>query len=209
MSGMNMITAAILAGGCARRFGGRNKGTALVGGAPIVERQVEALRKVAQHLLFVGPRAGQAAAPDVPTVRDLVPGSGALGGIYTAIMAAPTERTLVVACDMPFLDARFLERLITVDPLAEVTIPRTADGLQPLCAVYNKSAASVLRQRIDAGRLKVTDALTELRLRVVTQDEISKYDPDGTLFFNVNTPDDHAKAARHAASVPGTTGARS
>ena len=44
-------------------------------------------------------------ARGLTVVPDDIPGMGALGGIYTAIVHSPCDRTLVVACDMPFLSA--------------------------------------------------------------------------------------------------------
>jgi len=129
-------------------------------------------------------------------VPDLCPGAGPLGGLYTAIVAASPARVLVVACDLPFLTAPFLRYLAAGAPGVDAVVPRTADGYHPLCAVYAPSAAEPIRRRIDSGRLKVIDALADLKVREIGPEEIARYDPDGILFFNVNTPDDHRRALR-------------
>ncbi len=103
------MAAAILAGGQARRLGGVNKGTLPIGNAEIVDRQLEALRAVASPVFVVGPDSPAWSARGLTIVPDDMPGLGALGGIYTAIVHSPCDRTLVVACDMPFLSADFLE----------------------------------------------------------------------------------------------------
>ena len=76
----------------------------------------------------------------------------------------------------------------------DIVIPRTDDGHQPLCAAYGRACESVIRRRIDAGLLKVTDILVELRVRELGPEEVARFDPSGTLFMNVNTPDDYTRA---------------
>ena len=132
--------------------------------------------------------------PFVREVPDLLPGSGPLGGIYTAIRAATRGRVLVVACDMPYLTAPFLGRLVAECVGVDAVVPRTADGLHPLCAVYAQSAAAAIHRRIMDGQLKVVDALADLSVREIGAEEITPYDPDGTLFVNINTPDDYQRA---------------
>jgi molybdopterin-guanine dinucleotide biosynthesis protein A len=125
-----------------------------------------------------------------------LPGCGPLGGIYTAIKAAMRGRVLVVACDMPFLTAPFLGRLVAECLGVDAVVPRTADGLHPLCAVYAQSAAAAVQRRILNGQLRVADALADLAVREVGPEEIAPYDPDGTLLVNINTSDDYERALR-------------
>jgi molybdenum cofactor guanylyltransferase len=190
------FSAAILAGGQARRFGGRDKSALPVGAASILERQLAALRALTPHILIVGgdPSRGQAAG--VPTVPDRLTGTGALGGLYTALIEAPTEQVLVVACDMPFVTARFLAYLAARGAGVEAAVPRDARGPHPLCASYTRDVAGRLREQLDRGQLRVVDAVAALNVRYLEPDELSPFDPDGSLLANVNTPDEYERA-RH------------
>ena len=85
-------------------------------------------------------------------VRDAYPDHGALGGIYTAIVTSPHERTLVVACDMPFLNRALLEYMAGID--ADLVIPRTSRGYEPLCAVYSRACAPPILERVEARRAR-------------------------------------------------------
>jgi molybdopterin-guanine dinucleotide biosynthesis protein A len=134
--------------------------------------------------------------PGVREVPDLLPGSGPLGGIYTAIQAATRGRVLVVACDMPFLTAPFLGRLVAECVGVDAVVPRAVDGLHPLCAVYAQTAAAAIHRRILNGQLKVVGALADLVVREIGPEEITQYDPDGTLLVNINTPDDYQRVLR-------------
>ena len=197
-----MWTAAILAGGQARRLGGLDKsalavgtgvGTGVgiglgIGAVPrsIREHQLTVLRGLTPHILIIG-RDG---------IPDRVPGAGALGGLYTALVEAPTDQVVVVACDMPFLTAPFLARLAAVgaESGVDAVVPCDARGRHPLCASYRRQIAPRLKARIDAGALRVRDALSELTVREFGPDELAPFDADGRLLTNVNTPEDYARA---------------
>ena len=58
-------------------------------------------------------------------------------------------------------------------------VPRTADGWQPLCAVYARRLRVRVRRRIESGHLKVQDLLGAVRVRELGPDEIASIDPDG------------------------------
>ncbi len=127
-------------------------------------------------------------------VADRIAGAGALGGLYTALMDAPTERVLVIGCDMPFLDAPFLTYLMEQGRDADAAVPCDERGRHPLCASYARRIAGHLHGRITAGELRVGDALTGLAVREIGPDELAPFNRDGRLLFNVNTPDDYTRA---------------
>jgi molybdopterin-guanine dinucleotide biosynthesis protein A len=195
-----IYSAAILAGGQARRLGGIDKSALAVGTRSILDRQLSLLRGLTPHILIVIGQGSPAPPVDVPVVVDRVPRAGPLGGIYTALMEAPTDRVLVVACDMPFLTAPFLEQLAARGADVDVAVPRSAAGRHPLCASYARAVAGHLKMRIDSGNLRVRDALDGLVVRELGPDELASHDPDGLLLLNVNTPDDYAKARTAALS---------
>jgi molybdopterin-guanine dinucleotide biosynthesis protein A len=189
-----LFSAAILAGGHARRLGGRDKSALPVGDATILARQLMALRAITPHILIVGGDPSRGQGPGVPVVADRMADAGSLGGLYTALVEAPTEQVLVIACDMPFLTAPFLARLAARGAEAEAAIPRDARGLHPLCASYTRAVAPRLKARLDAGQLRVIDAVTALDVRYLDADELAPFDPDGRLLLNVNTPEDYSRA---------------
>jgi len=192
-----MQTAAILAGGRARRLGGRDKSRILIGGRTILARQLDVLQQVVPRIVIIANAPEQFADAGVPVLPDAVPGSGSLGGIYTALADAGGP-VLVLAGDMPFVTAPFLARVIEAGQEADIAIPRGDDGYQPLCANYAPACAGPLRRRIERGALKVVDLLADVRVRELGPDEIAPFDPDGLLLLNVNTPDDVVRAERAA-----------
>jgi molybdenum cofactor guanylyltransferase len=173
------VGAAILAGGQARRFGGADKGAILVEGRSIRERQLEALEPLTGDVRII--------------TLDRVPGCGPLGGVHTALAGAAADATLVLACDMPFVSAPFLLHLATLarEGGVDVVVPRTDRGYHPLCAVYTRACLEPIARRLAAKRLKVIDLLEEVRVRVVTAEEVNAFGDPHRLLANVNSPADH------------------
>ena len=194
-----MSTAAILAGGRARRFGGRPKLLLPLGDRRIVDRLLAVLRAVVDRVFIVANDRATYAGLGVSVHPDVLGGAGPLGGVHAALRRSRSSRTLVVAGDMPFLSTAFLDYLLRAGRSAEVAIPRTGDGYQPLCACYRASCAPLIERRIAAGTLRTSAAVAALRRHEIGADVIAPFDPDGTLFFNVNTPADHARALAIAA----------
>src|SRR5262249_18982736 len=102
-----MWSAAILAGGRARRLGGQEKSARIVDGVPLIDRQLAVLRGRARDILLVGFR-GPGPAP-CSVIEDLRPGTGPLGALVTALVSVTTDRVFVLASDMPFVTAPFVE----------------------------------------------------------------------------------------------------
>ena len=191
------LSAAILAGGQARRFGGRDKGALLVEGRSIRDRQIAELATLTTDILIVGgperPAASRRAerTPASRRVQDRVPGCGPLGGLHTALLESAGDLTIVLACDMPCVSAPMLVHLCTLARDVDAVVPRTDRGYHPLCAVYARTCLEPVARRLAAGRLKMTDLFEDVRVRVVTAEELSAFGDVRRLLANVNTPADH------------------
>ena len=195
----SVYAAAIIAGGRGRRLGGLDKSALVIGGRRIIERQLAVLGQVAPHVLVVADDHHRFRTSGLRVCGDRLPGAGPLGGLHTALTRAPGRRILVVAGDLPFLSAAFLRHLAVRAPHADAVVPRNAAGLQPLCAVYDRGCAEVLRVRLDRGQRRLVDLAGSLRVTEVGPDEVAAFDPDGMLLFNVNTRADYERAMAAAA----------
>ena len=190
------VSAAILAGGRARRLGGADKASLPIGDARIIDRQLAALSAVADDVRIVANDRDRYAGLGLRVVPDAVPDRGPLGGLYTALLDASHDRVLVLACDLPFVTTALLERLVAESRTGEevdAVVPRSARGLEPLCALYTKRCAGRILTRLERGELAVAGLLEELRVRELGPEALAPYD-DGSLFENVNTPHDHERA---------------
>lgn len=188
------VSGAILAGGRARRFGGRDKATLLVGGRRILDRQLDVLARFTDDLLIVGGTARPGVPAGVRRVDDRVAGTGPLGGLCTALAGASAPVVIILACDLPFVTVPLVAALL--DTLAEgeadVSLPRDARGLHPLCACYRTHLLPQLERQLQQGQRKVVDALADARLAVLEGERLAAVDPDGRALTNVNTAEDYA-----------------
>jgi len=175
-----MFSVAILAGGEARRFGGRDKSALVVEGRTILERQIAELSAITTDLLVIR------------RDNDLVPGCGPLGGLHAALTAARADAVFVVACDMPYVTAPFALHLLSLAGAADIVVPRTERGYHPLCAVYTRGCLAAVARRLAERRLKMLELLDEMRTREVTAEEIDRFGNRNRLLANVNTPAEYA-----------------
>ncbi len=196
-----MIAAAILVGGRATRFGRPDKPLVRIGNQRIIERLQAATQAVADHVFVVASDAAPYRSLGVPTVTDAWPHGGALGGVYTALLRSPAPQTLVIAGDLPFVTTAFLRHLADRGCDVDLALPRTARGYEPLCALYSRACADPIRRLLAAGHRAVADVVAMgVRVLEIGPDELAPFDPD-VLFFNVNTPDDYARALELARRI--------
>ena len=195
--------AAILAGGRATRLHGADKAALVVGGRTILERQLEALAGLVDDVCLIGGPAGADDRPGLPRIPDLAAAHGPLGGIQAALhRSGDAVCTLIVACDLPFLSRPFLAFLLAraLDGDGpDVVVPRSGDRLHPLCATYNRRVREAVDRRVAARTLAVQALFDEVRVDVVEPEVVATFDPDGVMFWNVNTPDEYERACARAA----------
>jgi len=177
---------------------GQPKALLKLGGETMLERQLRLLLGVCRSVAVVG------APLDPPPVdgqvwADELPGRGPLGGIYTGLKRSRTEYNLFLGCDLPYMEARFLEfiaRLAMVEQ-ADATVPQAADRrLQPLAAVYRRRALGLIRARLEVGANKTRSVAQHVRCRVVPWPEIARAEFAPRIFASMNTPADHEAARR-------------
>jgi molybdopterin-guanine dinucleotide biosynthesis protein A len=109
-------------------------------------------------------------------------------------MVSKTDYNLIVGCDMPFLNVSFLEYMISQSEGYELTIPKFGAKYQPLCAVYSKGCIPKIKRMIEENKLKLDSLVFEVDAKLIEEREVMRFDPDGTMFFNVNTKFEYQKA---------------
>jgi molybdopterin-guanine dinucleotide biosynthesis protein A len=191
----------VLAGGRSSRMG-REKALLELGGLPLVVRAVQALQSLTELVNVVGP-AGAYRELHLSVVADEYPDAGPLGGIATALAHASRPWSLVIACDMPYLSAAWLEFLIgrALASSADVVLPESAyTGKplpEPLCALYHQRAGAPIRAALERGVRSVMGGLSGLEIERVPPADSKPFDTAGLLFQNLNSmPDYEAARAR-------------
>ena len=191
----------ILAGGGSTRFG-RDKALVEVGGTPMLERMIELLQDATKQVKLVA-MPNKYSAFGVETIEDQWSGEGPLGGIITALEDAAKspangEWNLIVSCDMPFLTREWLGFVCqrATKSKAQVVLPHSASGPEPLCACWQTAAAAKLRSGFERGVRKVTEGIALLRSEVLDEADWKRFDNQGRLFWNMNTAADYEDARR-------------
>ena len=98
-----------------------------------------------------------------------------------------------MACDLPFLDAGLLARLVELSDGHDGAWVRTVRGTEPLLAVYARTARHAVRSAIEAGRLQAGALDAVLAMAAMTADELTQFGRPERLLANVNSPDDFAR----------------
>lgn len=191
------LTVAILAGGQSSRMG-TDKAFVRVLGRPLIEDILAQLAGLGTETILITNRPDDYAYLGVPLFGDVRPGTGALGGLYTAVECATQPQVLVVACDMPFVVRPLLEYLIGLTPEADAVVPRLAGEAEPFRAVYSRACRPAMAAALDANKRRVISFFPDVRVRWVEEPEIDRFDPQHMSFFNVNTPTDLETARRLA-----------
>jgi molybdopterin-guanine dinucleotide biosynthesis protein A len=175
---------------------GVNKALIELGGVRLIDRLVETLRAVFDPVAIVANHPDAYAHLEVPVWSDRIPGRGALGGIYTAVLASSSAHTFCIACDMPFPDPGVIAHIRDLAPGHDVVVPRTADGYHPLHAVYGKTCLPHLEDMMRANRLRIDRLFAEVRTRTIGEEELSSLGASVRCLTNINTPGDLKAAAR-------------
>jgi molybdopterin-guanine dinucleotide biosynthesis protein A len=182
------VTGVVQAGGKSTRMGGVPKALMELGGRRLIERVVGVVREVVDDVLVVTNAPDLYGFLGLPMVPDAFPDHGSLGGIYSGLAAAPGEAAFTVACDMPFLCPAVARLVVERAGEADVVVPRAADQLQTLHALYGKACLPHMEARLRAGRLKVAGFFEAVRVLELPEDEVARHGDPARVFMNVNTP---------------------
>jgi len=188
------LQAFIMAGGASSRMG-TDKAQLRLEQQTFTERIAETLLEITDSVSIVGRDSDDSS---LPSVADVYPKWGALGGIHAALAACSRKWAIVVACDLPFVTSELFSYLAAQRMDHDAVVPIQEDGRpQPLAALYRVDPC---RQRatelIEAGRRRPVDLLDAVNTRWVAFDELRNFARAQSFFVNINTPDDYDEAIR-------------
>jgi molybdenum cofactor guanylyltransferase len=199
----------VLAGGLARRMGGGDKARIAIGGATILQRVLACLApQCARVIINANGDPARFADTRLPVVADSVPDfAGPLAGIlagldWAAANAPQCEWLASVPGDCPFLPADLVMRLQQARTGAGTPLAcaRSGEWRHPVVALWRVSLRDDLRRALVDEGLRKIEIWTGRHGVAVAEWPAEPVDP----FFNVNTPEDAARAREIAAQFAGT-----
>ncbi len=189
------FTGVILAGGLNKRFDGQNKAFIRIGGKRIVDRLLEVYLGLFEQIVLVTNDPAAYMDVDALIVTDHYSVRSSLNGLHAGLFAAAHEHAFFVACDTPFIKVALIQRLLdTVTPKADIVIPSTSAGYEPMFAVYKKTCLPAMVWQLERDLLKIQGLFRKLRVKTVDEAALRREDPELVSFFNVNSPADLVRA---------------
>ncbi len=190
------VSAIVLAGGKNLRLG-RSKALETISGKSLIEYVVERLSPLADQILIVTSRE-KYDLPDMgeaDILFDIYTEKGPLGGIYTGLLEARFENSIVVACDMPFLNTGLLRYMVGLMGDFNAVVPRLGERMvEPLHAIYSQNCRDKMKEWLEHDRLGVHSFIHDVCVRYVERAECEQLDPQLLSFFNINYPSDLERA---------------
>jgi molybdopterin-guanine dinucleotide biosynthesis protein A len=191
------LFALVLSGGRSRRMQ-RDKAALAYAGRPQLARAMDLLQPLVAKA-FVSVRADQRTDPTraaYETIADIHPDIGPIGGIHAALATYPDCAWLVLACDLPFLDAATLRHLIAQRARSRLaTAYRSSSDArpEPLCAIFEPASGPAIEQWIAQGQRCPRTFLSQADVELLDL-------PNARALDNINTVEEYSVA--HSALQP-------
>jgi molybdopterin-guanine dinucleotide biosynthesis protein A len=192
-------SAIILAGGHSRRLGHDKRRLRLWGehGLQLLEHTITVVAALCADVIVVLNDAEQWPNLAARCVPDVYPAAGALGGIYSGLLAAHHDYALVVACDMPFLSVALLQALLAQPRDYDLLVPEALEAqstrnrlnLEPLHAIYSRACCDPIQRALAAQQYGVTAFFDQVQVVRFPATEVRRLDPTGRALTSINTPE--------------------
>jgi molybdopterin-guanine dinucleotide biosynthesis protein A len=172
---------------------GRPKAALAYGAGTLLEFQTGRLAALFEDVLVVVKRAPEFAHGPGRVVLDRTADHAAIHGLVRALEETH-DRVFVLGVDLPAVPAALLraiaERSLGSD--AAAVIPRADGRLQPLAAVWRRSALGAAERRIAAGERSLQGLAEEVGAEIFEESDWKSIDPSGGAFANLNTLEQYA-----------------
>ncbi len=175
---------------------GRDKATMYIGGRSLISHTYDVVKTVFADVMIVSNYHNSLDGVDARIVRDAVPIQGSMTGIASALLNSTTPYVFMVGCDMPFLTREALLYMIDIVHGEDIVIPKNPLGFEPLHAIYNRCCISPMLTAIGRGGMKVQDVFPFFYIKAVKGDAEPFSNRGISVFTNVNTEEDLARAKR-------------
>ena len=199
----------ILAGGRSERMGGREKAMLSLGRQPMITHVVERLTgQVERIIINANGDPARFRGFGLPVVADTIEGvpgplAGLLAGMDYSLKAMGAADIVTVAADTPFIPADLVARLVAARAAADVPVALAASesGTHHTIGLFSMALMGDLAATLKAGHRKVGDWTGRHRPAIVPFDTMIAGSRHIDPFFNINRPEDLARAEEYAEAL--------
>lgn len=188
---MPEIAGLILAGGKAKRMGGKNKMMLLYEGKPLIDYIVQSMESMKHIYLSVAERKRDRYKKLVEIV-DLFPDQGPLGAVLSGLLTCKEPALFVVPCDLFGLNEKLVQKMTALyEKSGQPVFLHGEEGIEPFPGIYTKEMADTMKEMQKRGELKMTSLLQKEKWKKTIQ-TVEFY---GKL-WNVNTEEEYGRLRR-------------
>lgn len=174
---------------------GTNKSFVRLGGNPLIEIVVNKVTEIFTNKpVIITNHFADYAYLDCDMVSDIIKDKGPLGGIHAGLTSASTPYIFVFACDMPFIEKKFVNYMISRLQGEDILIPHNGGRVEPLHAIYSKRCLPAVEKHLNEDNRCVQAFFGDVNIAYVEEAEINRLNLSECYFLNVNTVEDLSKA---------------
>ena len=174
---------------------GRDKATIRVGSTTLIRHTYDVAKEIFSEIVIVSSLHSAIEGIEARIVRDVLPVSGSLTGIVTALLYADTPYVFVLGCDMPFLTPAAIRYTVSEVHGEQIIVPKTEAGFEPMHAVYHRSCLSTLLSAIEQDHMKVSRLFPFFCVKPVPSNPLF-FNNGVSVFTNINTWEELTRAER-------------
>ncbi len=175
---------------------GRDKAFLDFGGAPLISRLYAAVDGLFREVIVVAPDPSAFSFLPVRVVADTFTGKGPLAGVQAglAALAPGSDAAFLLACDLPFANRGLIRHLIGMRDGHQAVVPKKGSFVEPLHALYDRRCLPAVERELAGPSPRVSSFFSRVDVRYAGPEEVEPFGPWERLFFNINTPEDYARA---------------
>ena len=183
------MTGVILSGGKSTRMG-TNKAFLEIKGERLIDRTVRLFKDLFDEVIVVTNDPLSYLGLDVTIVSDIIKDKGSLGGIYSGLFYASSIHAFIAACDMPYLNKKYIGYMIKQIAQNDIVVPEKSGWMEPLHAIYSKNCLPPIKNLLMRNELKTTGFYKGLKVLIIPEETTKEFDPLNQMFVNVNTQEE-------------------
>lgn len=181
------VTGIILSGGKSSRMG-QDKGFLELNGKPMIQHVIDHINPMCDQIL-ISANEKKYEELGYPVYKDVISDIGPAGGIISCLDHSNNNKNIIISCDLPHASTDFIRKLLDLSGDYEITLPKSGQQLQPLCAIYSKKVYKSFMEYVSRGFYSLKSIIMEFRVQVIQEDAMPAFDFSKEL-KNINSMDD-------------------